>query len=279
MPKTIESRPFGEADDAEAGDVGGAAPITTYRADFTAGSSLPPHRHQRGQLIYAAHGIMTVTTGEAAWMVPPTQALWMPPEMAHAIRMNGKVAMRTLYLSREAGRAMPESPTVLLVSPLLRELIRRLTAPPRGVASTAGEDRDAEDSARAHVTALALAELRQLPSLKLRLPMPKDPRLLRLCGVLLERPGEKRTLAALARASGGSARNVARLFQEELGMSFTAWRRQARLMEALLRLDGGAPVTQVALDLGYATPSAFGFMFRRALGVTPSRFFAVRKTR
>jgi AraC-like DNA-binding protein len=32
-------------------------------------------------------------------------------------------------------------------------------------------------------------------------------------------------------------------------------------------------VTEVALDLGYATPSAFTYMFRRALGAPPSRFF------
>jgi len=31
-------------------------------------------------------------------------------------------------------------------------------------------------------------------------------------------------------------------------------------------------VTAVALDLGYATPSAFAYMFRRALGTPPSRF-------
>jgi len=37
-------------------------------------------------------------------------------------------------------------------------------------------------------------------------------------------------------------------------------------MEALRRLAEGAPVTSVTLDLGYATPSAFAYMFRRALG-------------
>jgi AraC-like DNA-binding protein len=45
-------------------------------------------------------------------------------------------------------------------------------------------------------------------------------------------------------------------------------------MEALRRLAAGTPITSVALDLGYATPSAFTYMFRRALGVPPSRFYA-----
>ena len=66
----------------------------------------------------------------------------------------------------------------------------------------------------------------------------------------------------------GSAREVARLFLRETGMSFGAWRQQARVLEAMGRLGGGEPVTQVALDLGYDSVSAFSAMFRRAAGTT-----------
>jgi AraC-like DNA-binding protein len=47
-----------------------------------------------------------------------------------------------------------------------------------------------------------------------------------------------------------------------------------RLLEAVRRMAAGAPVTHVALDLGYASPSAFAAMFRKTLGVPPSRYFA-----
>jgi len=56
-------------------------------------------------------------------------------------------------------------------------------------------------------------------------------------------------------------------------MSFTAWRQQVRLVDALSRLATGQPVTTVALDLGYQSPSAFTSMFRRALGRAPTRYF------
>lgn len=72
---------------------------------------------------------------------------------------------------------------------------------------------------------------------------------------------------------GASGRTLARLFRREIGMTFGAWRQQARLIEALARLGTGEPVTHVALDLGYESPSAFTAMFRRSLGVTPSRYF------
>ena len=36
----------------------------------------------------------------------------------------------------------------------------------------------------------------------------------------------------------------------------------------------GEPVTAVALDMGYASTSAFVKLFRESLGVTPGRYFA-----
>ena len=50
-------------------------------------------------------------------------------------------------------------------------------------------------------------------------------------------------------------------------------RQQARPLESLRRLAAGEPVTKVALDCGYASASAFGAMFRRALGVSPTAYF------
>jgi AraC-like DNA-binding protein len=266
MPKTVEIKPtLGPGRNPRSG-----RPITTFRSDYGAGEVLEAHRHARGQFIYASRGIMTVTTEGnarhlgAAWVVPPSQALWMPPGLTHTIRMGGKVAMRTLYLRDDVGGFMPDVPQVLAVSPLLRELILRMM------------DRTPRADRGGHMTALILEELAAAPSLQLRLPMPRDPRLLRLCRALLEHPGDASRLPKLARIAGASTRSLSRLFQSELGMSFTAWRRQAQLLEALRRLAEGASVTTVALDLGYATPSAFTYMFRRALGAVPSRFFQTR---
>ncbi|HRZ62863.1 MAG TPA: AraC family transcriptional regulator, partial [Rubrivivax sp.] len=38
----------------------------------------------------------------------------------------------------------------------------------------------------------------------------------------------------------------------------------------------GRPMGLIAADLGYASPSAFSAMVRRAVGQPPSRFFAMR---
>ena len=81
-----------------------------------------------------------------------------------------------------------------------------------------------------------------------------------------------RALADWARSVHASERTVARLFLSQTGLSFGAWRQQARVLEAMARLSGGAQVTQVAFDLGSDSVSAFSAMFRRAAGVSPSTF-------
>jgi AraC-like DNA-binding protein len=123
---------------------------------------------------------------------------------------------------------------------------------------------------------LILDDLAASPQLPLYLPQPSDRRLAAICAAMLRRPDDGRGLDDWAGSVGASPRHLARLFQRETGLSFGMWRQQARLMEALRRLAAGEAVTVVALELGYASPSAFSAMFRRALGVQPSRYFGAR---
>jgi AraC-like DNA-binding protein len=237
--------------------------VAAMPKDFPQDFVIEPHSHERAQLIYATAGTMRVVTGRALWMVPSQRALWMPAGVTHGIEMLDRVTMRTLYLRDDAAASMPEVCRVLQVSPLLRELIVRATELPLHYdeAGPAG-----------HLVALLLAELHGSQTLKLHLPMPHSPRLAALCRALLDEPGDRRTLGEWAKTVHASERTVARLFQKETGLSFAAWRQQARVLEAMGRLGGGAPVTQVAIDLGYDSVSAFSAMFRRAAGASPSDY-------
>ena len=60
-------------------------------------------------------------------------------------------------------------------------------------------------------------------------------------------------------------------------MTFGQWRQQARLLAALERLAVGDKVIDVALAMGYDSPSAFSSMFKRQLGQTPAAFSDDRK--
>ena len=181
----------------------------------------------------------------------------------HGIVMSGDVTMRTLYLRDDAAARMPTTCHVLPVSPLLRELIIRATELPL---------RYDEQGPAGYVVALLLVELYEADTLPLQLPMPGDKRLRQICESLLATPGDPRTLEQWASSANASARTLARLFLAETGLTFGAWRQQARVLEAMGRLGSGAPVTDVALDLGYESVSAFSAMFRRAAGTSPRQY-------
>jgi AraC-like DNA-binding protein len=243
-------------------------PVVGYAADFPSGHSIRRHRHAAGQVIFAASGVMTVTTTAGRWVVPSERAVWVPPHVPHAIRMTGAVRMRTLYLDAKgiaATRGLPSTCAVIQVSPLLHELIVAVVGfrqpyPPQG--------------REARLVAVLQDELASAQAAPLHLPMPRDPRLLVITECLAADPSDKRPLGAWARPAGASARTLARLFVRETGLSFAHWRQQARLLHALERLAAGESVTGVALDLGYEGPSAFIAMFRSRLGATPGRYFA-----
>jgi AraC-like DNA-binding protein/quercetin dioxygenase-like cupin family protein len=240
-----------------------ARPVAAMAKDFTTGSRIARHHHERAQLIFAASGVMRVTAAGGMWIVPPHRGLWIPAAIEHEVECGGEVAMRTLYIRSDAADGLPDTVSVLAVQPLLRELILEAVKLP--VTYREGE-RDGR------IMVLILDELRAAPVLPLHLPMPREPRLARICSAIVQDPALRRPLASWGDEVGASSRTLARLFRRYTGLSFGAWSRQARLLSALARLAEGQRVTSVALDLGYDSPSAFIAMFRRHLATTPSRY-------
>lgn len=239
-------------------------PVVVVANDYPAGHRTAWHRHRRAQLVYAERGVMAVTTAAGVWVIPPERAVWVPAHTPHAVEMRTEVGMRSIFVRPKWATGLPVRPGVVAVSPLLRELIR--------VAAELPEDYP-DDGPEARLTAVLLDRLATLPAQPLHLPMPQAARLRPIVLGLLDDPGDRRTLDAWAREAGASGRTLARLFRDECGMTFGAWRQQLRLLRALEWLALGRPVTQVALDLGYDSPSAFTAMFRRALGTTPGHYY------
>ncbi len=238
--------------------------MTALIRDYPSGHVVPWHFHDRDQLVYASHGVMTVRTPDGTWVVPPHRAVWIPATVSHTITMSGSVAMRTLYLKPRLAKGLPRGCCVINVSALLRELV---------LFACALHPLEAAKTCQAPLLAMILCQLRTAQLVPLQLPHLSDPRLVRIEEVFMQDPSEDRTLVQLCRDSGASKRSIERLFQQEIGMTFAKWRQQLRLMQGMRLLAQGAQVTHAALESGYSTPSAFISMFRKALGVTPSSYF------
>lgn len=224
----------------------------------------PPHRHRDAQLIYARSGVVSVTTENGNWIVPPNRAVWIPPMVEHATRSHGPVRFRTIFIHPDAASSLPSSCGVVEVSPLLREMILRLVKLQDGVVTSFAQ----------RICELLLEELTFLPAEPLNLPMPSDKRLRSLCQMLQAKPDTELSLDAAASRTGMSRRSFMRHFERETGMTYGRWRQQARLLAALPALAAGVPVVTVALDCGYQSPSAFAATFKRNLGRSPASYFA-----
>jgi AraC-like DNA-binding protein len=109
--------------------------------------------------------------------------------------------------------------------------------------------------------------------LPLSLPQPADPRLQRISLALQEDPSDASTVAHWSERLNLDQKTIQRLFRKETGMTFGQWRQQARLLLALERIAVGEKVIDIALELGYESPSAFTSMFKKQFGKTPSHFF------
>ena len=238
-------------------------PIAGLADEYAAGFIDPFHSHKRAQLLYASTGVTSVTTEQATFVVPPQRAVWIPSGVAHEVHCRGHVSVRTLYIDPQVRSNLPTTCQVLDISSLLRELIlEALTLPIEY--DVAGRD--------GRIMELILDEIVSAPVIALHVPMPENPRLLRICRAILANPAHTDTLDDWAHVAGMGRRTFTRTFLRETQTTFAAWRQHVRLMEALSRLASGHPVTTVALDVGYKSPSAFTAMFRRAFGVAPSRY-------
>ena len=224
------------------------------------------HQHRQGQLILALHGAVTCRAENGVWIVPPDCGFWVPGGVPHSNQVTANA--RITYLFVEPGAApLPAECCTVSVSPMLREMILR-------VAELSGSD--ARDAHVDRLVQVMLDELALMPREGLELPVSDHPKIALIAAALLAEPSDRRTLGQWAECVAVSERSLKRLMVQETGLSFGRWRRQLHLVIALRELAGGATVQQVAGDLGYESTTAFIVMFKKALGTTPSRYFADR---
>jgi AraC-like DNA-binding protein len=206
---------------------------------------------------------MTIHTTGGSWVVPPHRAAWIPADVVHSVQMSGVVSLRTLYLHLELSKGLPRTCCTVNIPPLLRELILDAVARrtlQRGIPS------------EARLIGVMLDQIRALPAAPLQLPMPRDARACKVAELLQANPADPAPLQKISKQTGASPRTIERLFRSETNMGFRKWRQRLRLLHALRLLAAGEPVTNVALESGYDSTSAFISMFRRELGTTPGRY-------
>ncbi len=273
---------------------------------ISAGYWFDTHEHPQHQIAWAARGVIAVEIGDGYWVLPPTRALWIPGGTRHRTGTIQGATMRGIFVAPDRCPVPLTTPTMLRVSPLLRELFDHLTG--LDAALTPGADAEqrehidertlsahplmdtradrvgdtpmrtpaddiaAERRERAEAVVFDLIEPVDVIPVGARRPV--DARAGRVADALTHHPADPRTLAELAADAATSPRTLARLFLAETGISFGQWRTQIRLAASLPLLAEGLPIARIAGRVGYATPSAYVAAFRRTVGISPGRYFA-----
>ena len=237
-------------------------PVIGMTDHHAAGHVEPLDSRDRAQICYALTGVMSVATETAGHVLPPHRAIWLPTGIRYEVACRGPVTCIRLHINGDLPGQLGEA-RVFDVSPLVRALIHE------ALAFDASYDAAGREG---QIVRLLLDEIARAPASPLSAPMPRDRRLRRVCDIIVADPADQRDLDALAREAGMGRRTFTRAFRVETGMAFAAWRQQIRLMAALSMLGEGRPITTIAADVGYDSPSSFTAMFHRVLGMPPSHY-------
>jgi len=226
------------------------------------------HSHRKGQFVVALRGSVICEVSAGFWMVPPHCGVWIPGGIEHGMRVSGDTDLCLLHVEPSAA-PLPERYCTLSITPLLKEMILRLSEMPRSYD---------EGSATARLVAVLLDEIARMKVERLYFPSSNHPRLRQLADTLLLDPGDRSTAQEWASRLAMSERTLTRLVAQETGMSFGRWRQQLQIIVALKWLHSGMQVQRIAEDLGYQSVSAFITMFRKALGASPSKYMAMHQS-
>jgi AraC-like DNA-binding protein len=185
-------------------------PLVAIGNDYPASYELDWHRHRRGQLLYAAKGVVAVRTPQGAWVAPPERAVWIPGDVRHSVKMVGAVSTRSVLIEPDVWNPAGDRCLVVGVSPLLRSLLVAAGAIEREY-DVAGRD--------GLVMGLLVAELARAPLMPLAVPFPASPALAAKCQAFLEQPSPHDSIDEWSTELGLGRRAFTRAFRRETGMS------------------------------------------------------------
>ena len=241
-----------------------ARPVVSFSDEYPAGYTDPYHSHVRAQLSYAVSGVLRVTTDDGSYVLPPNRAIWIPAGVGHTTSCRESVKFHAVYID-PAFDALPDKCRVFEVSDLVRALIGEVISFPQPYP---------EEGRAERIVRMLLDEIPRMPRVDINVPMPEDNRILRVCRLILDNPAEHSDIDHWAAVAGMGRRTFTRAFKNQTGMGLATWRMQVRLMHALSLLHAGLPITSVAYNSGYESPSAFTSVFHRSFGFTPSHYLA-----
>ncbi|WP_193331981.1 AraC family transcriptional regulator [Pseudoalteromonas ulvae] len=231
--------------------------------DFTPLTQVIKHAHPWSQLAYSSRGVLHIETEQGLFVVPPQQALWLPPNVTHQISCLHPTRLRSLHFQAPITTSLGADILTLSVSPLLQALILEVCDWGKGYQLSDDKQRLID----VLVDQLAAAKRQDF-----FIPNISDKRLQPIINHFNHQPDSKQTLQDFAKQVGASTRTLHRLFVRHFAMGFNQWKQRIRIMKALALLEQDLPIKDIAATLGYDSDSSFIAAFKQQMGQPPKQY-------
>jgi AraC-like DNA-binding protein len=224
------------------------------------------HHHY---LLYASAGAMRVEAEGAAWSLPPARAALVSANTPVRLILNQKMSVCSVLFATSFAPAPPAALAVFEMTTLAREIVLEC-----------GRQAEAEeplsDYRRALFRALQMTawKLAENPG-PTQMPIGRSSGVLKALALTEEYLSENIGFDELALHVGQSPRTLARKLSAETGMNWGQILQRMRMIRAIeILAETRAPVTEVALAVGYQSLSGFNAAFRSFTGTTPTSYRA-----
>jgi AraC-like DNA-binding protein len=218
---------------------------------------LPPHTHNKGQLIYIEGGVAYIHLVEKTLIIPARHYVWIPKGLKHFVEMHKSVVIISIYFYADDDDAHPFFnkggiyPINTLLMQMLTYAIRwegDVLPGDKGFPFLAGIKSILPDISR--------------KALPIALPTTENERMQPVIKYIGDHIFEPLTLA-----------NLSRLFKDTMKISFLQYFKLLRMVKAIeMMLQTNKSMSEIAYTLGYNNISAFSNIFYQLTRTRPSEF-------
>jgi AraC-like DNA-binding protein len=223
----------------------------------------------RHYLLYASKGAMRLEAEGRAWSLPPARAALIAAGKPIEITIAQPMTVCSVLFDPGFTSTPPAALTVFEMTSLAREMILECR-------QWGPDDGPLSDYARQMFTTLSAVtwRLAESPSPAV-MPVGRSPAVRRALELTENRIAEETSFVDIADAVAATPRSLSRHLADEIGMTWRQALRRIRMIRAIEALSATpAPVTEVAMAVGYGSLSAFNAAFRDFTGMTPTDYRA-----
>lgn len=244
-------------------EANGLPPISLLHREIPALAGVNKYQHHQAQCIFVHSGVLAIITDDGRYFVPPQQAIVIPADFSHEMLAKTAVKLSVFYFNSDEALHLPKHPNVLTIDHLLNALIVESINTPTDYLWLSPDGR---------LLRLLRDKLVAATELDTFLPYPKDSRLTSITERLLKHPSLKSDLNFWGKFVNASPRTLSRVFKKETNITYSEWRQRLNIQIAIKHLSLGDSINSIAELLGYESSSAFIYMFKKQMGVSPSQF-------